>query len=339
MPFRLVVPAALATALSITTSLHLLAQNWERDPTFAPPIFESYTATENSGFGLAPLADGRVLVAKYKHFANGQRSAALVRVNVDGSIDPGFVAAPPLTEVIHILLAYPDGRVLVTDSSRRLFRLLPNGALDPAFAVTPLDASGVNAAFTPAGRVWIWGSFRTGTTSACLALLKADGGWDERFPILDFTKIQVSDALLHSEEALTVAATSSLTRATLFRITATGALDTSFDATGTFPGADESRPEVIARQADGSIIAAGNFRAWRILPGGARNTAYRATFTDTPLGFGRAGPDSPLYYYHTQSSAIYVRRLAPDGSTDGSFLRQGDFSIMTNPGPLPATWS
>ncbi|HEY1110184.1 MAG TPA: delta-60 repeat domain-containing protein, partial [Opitutaceae bacterium] len=268
MPLRALMPAALAAALLLTLPLRLLAQNWERDPTFTPPVFESYIPTDSPRFGIAPLADGRVLVAKDRHFANGRRTPALLRINADGSIDPGFSAAATLTGVVRILLAYPDGRVLVTDDSRQLFRLLSTGALDPAFAVTPLDAGfGVNAARTPTGRVWIWGTFRTGATDARLALLKADGGWDERFPILDLTRIQVNDALVHSEEALTVAATSSLTRATLFRITASGAIDATFDASSTFPGTDASRPEVIARQADGSLIAAGSRRAWRILPG------------------------------------------------------------------------
>ena len=82
------------------------------------------------------LDDGTLLIGGVFTTYNGVARIGMARVHQDGSLDPSFMA-PAMT--VLDMLRTADGRIIVAGSTivagtaYQLFRLLPNGSLDPSF--------------------------------------------------------------------------------------------------------------------------------------------------------------------------------------------------------------
>ncbi|MBE7500192.1 MAG: hypothetical protein HS113_07770 [Verrucomicrobiales bacterium] len=95
--------------------------------------------------GIVPQPDGKVLLSG--HLVMGGEISGLIRLNADGSVDPGFRPPPELVPPVGGLALQADGKLVVvgsfqaTDAAERLqlFRLAPDGTLETLFAVEPLE--------------------------------------------------------------------------------------------------------------------------------------------------------------------------------------------------------
>ena len=322
-------------------SYSLVAQNWERDPGFVLPAIESAVVPESASIWVAALPDGRVLVAKANYLVNGAATASVFRLNFDGTVDRTF-SAPAFVGFPRFVHVYSDGRLLIADSAVQLLRLLPNGAIDPSFAVTPLRTDfELKSAGTASGRIWIWGNTRLAGREANIALLKPDGGWDDDFqPSPDTPLSTIIDAAARPDGNLIVAGSKSLVQLNL-----NGTIDRTFDASATFPtsGPTSLSLSAVAVLADGKILAAHSSGISRLLPNGTRDATYRpaAGIERSFGGIGRVSTTGSIYYFTSgPNSTTQLNRLNADGTNDPAFKVQGEFTVMNSPDhPLmPSSW-
>lgn len=144
---------------------------------------------------LAVQADGKLLVGGDFIFFNGQPHKSLVRLNVDGSLDPTFSAGEGPNGSIRALAVQTDGKILIAGAFttyqsvplRGVARLNSNGTVDPSFNADGLGANGTALALALQvdGRILVGGEFTTfnGVTRRRLTRLNPDGSVD---PTINF---------------------------------------------------------------------------------------------------------------------------------------------------------
>ncbi|UOQ73639.1 T9SS type A sorting domain-containing protein [Hymenobacter cellulosilyticus] len=121
-----------------------------------------------------PLANGQVLVGGHFSNYNGASRVNMVRLNADGSADPGFNANMASSAIsstgVSFIAPQPNGRLLIGSgltmringvNQGTLMRLLPNGDLDASFANSTTLVNGqVNSAIVqPSGEIIVGGQF------------------------------------------------------------------------------------------------------------------------------------------------------------------------------------
>jgi hypothetical protein len=92
---------------------------------------------------IAVQTDGRILLGGSFSQFDGMAFNRLVRLMPGGAVDPGFVIGDGFNNIVEALALQADGKILAGGSftqyagveRNRLVRLLPQGALDPSFAI------------------------------------------------------------------------------------------------------------------------------------------------------------------------------------------------------------
>jgi uncharacterized delta-60 repeat protein len=221
------------------------------------------------GMFIAIQPDGKVLVAVTN----------IVRLNGDGSLDTQFDGGPSAGVLIKSIVVQPDGKILEADywGIRRFFS---DGALDPSFSKTTLEASGFPAYFEgllvyPDGRVLAAGGLTTanGLSRPGLARLNADGSLDADFdPPLEFSGTVLS-ALSEPDGKTLIGGRFDFVNGKpasgIARLNSDGSLDPQFDRqTKTIPAGlgPFSWMTELARQADGKIFIVGHFTNYAGVP-------------------------------------------------------------------------
>ena len=135
-------------------------------------------------------SDGRILVSGFFSSFNGQPRNSLVRLNLNGSVDPNFQPPAIMTSGLASLALQSDGRVAIgayalnPSELAHVARLTPDGALDPTFNTIPGINRTVRAlAVQPDGRILIGGDFSevNGVARWGIARLNANGSLDTFF--------------------------------------------------------------------------------------------------------------------------------------------------------------
>lgn len=174
------------TGGSSPVGLARLNEDGSLDPIFVPPPFFQLEETSIGSIGVQ--SDGKVLVAQ--DFSN------LVRLNLDGSPDPGFQFGSniqaPVSFSIQEVLPHPDGHIWLRgrfswegDSTiRRLVRLNSDGSID--LSAPPFSSqSGTikTLVLDDAGRLLVGGQFDgiDGRMLYGLARFQSDGTYDPSF--------------------------------------------------------------------------------------------------------------------------------------------------------------
>ncbi len=260
--------------------------------------------------GVAVQPDGRIVLAGY---VSTGLDGAVLRLNRDGSTDPAFDGDGLATidsggaERLHGVAVQPDGGIVVTGFTTvgrdaAVYRLTPAGRLDAGFdgdGARGLDlgdsAIAQGVAVQPDGRIVIAGWTTTGDdTDAFVARFTGTGLPDPAFGGGDgVTQIEtgadddVNAVAVQPDGRIVVAGGTSLNDdATVFRLTAGGALDQTFGVGGIARLAGPGNEHAFALALDGD---------GRILVGGTTEAGYDAV----------------------------VHRLRPDGSRDPSFGNGG----------------
>ncbi|WP_415909472.1 delta-60 repeat domain-containing protein [Oleiharenicola sp. Vm1] len=261
-----------------------------------PALVSAFDPNANGNvYATAVQADGRVLIGGGFTTVQPPSEGApvtrqhLARFNADGTLDAAF--GPAFDGDVSALLVQADGRILVAGkftavqpngssaswARSGLARLNADGTLDTSFdprptggspSLAPVSALAVDAG----GRILIGGSFTTlqpGGTGATIARgriarLSADGAVDETFTasfnnIVFALAVQPDGKILaggaFTTHQLGSAAAATATR--LARLNADGSLDPGFAVLA------NNRVLSLALEADGSILAAGDFTAVR----------------------------------------------------------------------------
>ena len=272
------------------------------------------------------------------------RAALLAWAGISGVVhaqvvDPAFT--PSFNEDVHVVAAFPGGRVLVGgdfwivngQSVSGLVRLMSNGTHDPAFAV---DITGpvLTLAVQLDGRIVIGGNFDqvNGAARVNLARLHADGSLDTTFvpavpdDDIEHLAVQPDGKVLIAGRFDDVGGQP---RSYLARLQSGGALDTGFND----PALDGAVTG-IAVQPDGRILLGGQFD---IVHGDPRSGIARledngnldTSFADPDvlgsintlplLDDGRVLFTGQFGNVHGQSRP-FLARLMSDGQLDASFI-------------------
>ena len=217
-------------------------------------------SSDDLSWSVAVQADGKILVA-----GSSNNDFSVLRLNVDGSLDPTFDGDGKLLVPVggsvdsgYSLVVQPDGKILVAGHSFNgsnydfsLVRLNADGSLDTGFdgdgkLLVPVgsgDDMGYSATVQPDGKILVAGRSFNGTND-------------------DFS---------------------------LIRLNANGSLDTSFDGDGKLVvplGSGDDNAYGVTLQADGKILVAGNsdnedFSLIRLNPDGSLDTSFGGTAVNT----------------------------------------------------------
>lgn len=305
---------------------------------FAPPAFD-------------PIS-GKIYFCGTFRFVNGLARKGIVRCNLDGTVDSGFVPTGLVGGSTSLtargVLVQADGKVVLGGTNLRtaaggltrynLLRFQTDGTLDPTFTLVPTTTStgaALVAGYTGPRAIGLLPDGRIQTSDSRILRFQPGGAADPSFTPLNFTSPHTtfgqiaafnfgSDATLGTFFAhgnsryvrLNGAAVNGVTK-----LTPAGAIDTTF--TGPTMEAEQFNPQVQVL-AGGKLLVHGRFNAY----GAAPNTSIARVLADGTL--------DPTYALGTlpfdEKQADDVA-LLPDGSAYAMFSC-GSFTSVYNPSSL-----
>ncbi len=282
------------------------------------------------------------------HTVNGSASR-LIRLNVDGSVDPTFNTNTVATvgSAFQKILVLSDGRIYVGGSVTLfggapcggLVRLNPNGSRDFSFS-SPAALVVADLEMQSNGQVVVAGSFNTisGTTRSNLARLNLDGSPDTGWGAANMANNYVQALAFQADgKLLAVGGFTNVLgsgRNQVARFNSDGALDGGFNP-GTGPSPANSMLTV-ASLANGQIMIGGTFstyagtnrsRVARLFSNGTIDTNFNATsvsgssvaaITELPNTKLMVGGDFSVFPHNGQN-ASGIMRLLTNGAPDTSF--------------------
>ncbi len=256
---------------------------------------------------------------------------------VDNAFRPDQLPRGTATNVTAAAIQ-PDGKVLIARNTA-LFRLLPNGALDPGFAFVQADDRIEALAVQVDGKILVGGAFRTLQGGRLgIARLQTNGTPDNSFAPSYGPRRVVSIAILPDDRILCASARPSFVSGgypILSLLLPDGSTDTTFNtiwgSTQLGPTSVQTNVYGMELQAEGKILFDSTIGFQQLLPHGAIDIGFRGSdvtnLVDAPrvmalqndgrivVGGSRRG-----------TNAACLFRLNADGTLDSSF----------NPGPTGA---
>ncbi len=267
---------------------------------------------------LAPLDDGRVIIAGTFDRISGSQRSSIARLKADGSVDETFInGAGPWGA--YGLVLQPDRKLLFWGPYANLKRANADGSLDSTFLKGLAGPNSVVQALAlqPDGLMVIGGQFTSvnGVARSGLARLEVNGALDKSFSAgVTGSLAQVSVLALQRDGKVLVGgwftAINSVDRPYLARLNSNGSLDQTFMAGLAGPNAG---PGCLAVQSDGKIVVGGNFTSFNGVP---------------RRGFARLNPDGTL-------DPTFFEALQADGTVyclslqrEAKILIGGDFASV-----------
>jgi len=231
-----------------------------------------------------------------------------------GSLDSAFVPALEPGADVYALALQPDGKILVGGSFvasgaiqvTNLARLNPDGSLDASFDPgVAVPAGYVNAiAVQPDHRIVVGG---LGSFEGFVIRLNSDGTQDPDFNPGLYIDSAVNTLVLQPDGKIVIGGQFVVVefalRRNIARLFADGTLDDHFDAC--VAASDGSGATSLALQADGSIIAAGNF---------SFSTGFTRSGIARLLECGNLDPDYAPEPGVDSTNSVFVVRLRPDNT-------------------------
>lgn len=275
---------------------------------------------------------------------HGTERPSLLRLNADGSLDPGFVPGLPENGSLGSMALQPDGRIVVSGgftsfaghTSSRIARLNSNGTIDASFTANGINGTVSRAIVQPDGRIMISGGFATvqGVARNRVARLLSDGSLDLSFnPGSGPNNVVFGMHVQFDGKVLLVGNFTSYngtTRNRIVRLNADGSLDTSFDPSA---GANASITGVVSTDA-GMIMIWGPFSTFngvarnalaRLNPDGSLDQTFNASVVGSVITAVLPCADERMLIagssnFSVGGTTLYgFGRLLPDGSIDPSF--------------------
>jgi uncharacterized delta-60 repeat protein len=254
--------------------------------------------------------DGRIVIAGKLSTPTDALASRVVRLNADGTLDTSFASAPSAggnlgSSLVRCAALMPNGGFLVAGTftsyagvpRARVARLLPSGALDPAFSpgqgIAGLNASVYDCAVQPDGRSILAGSFLTydGAPRRCLVRINANGSVDSSFSVGQGTDGYIGTLALAPSGHLWIGGEfysyNSNASWAIARINPNGT-PASFSGTGTWEGGWVLPVSALAVQPNGRALVGGYFDLYnwtsvsgflRVMTNGAIDTTFASTLT------------------------------------------------------------
>jgi uncharacterized delta-60 repeat protein len=162
--------------------------------------FRKARGCDDDVFAIEPAGDGTEGLYLGGGFTtyNGTPSNGIVRLNSDGSVDPGFVVGSGFDGLVSVIAGVEGGaRTLYVGGgfktyngtpSSRIIRLKSDGSLDPAFVVGSgfdVDVSAISPVGGGTGDLYVGGAFKSynGTRRNGIIRLNSDGSVDPAFAV------------------------------------------------------------------------------------------------------------------------------------------------------------
>jgi uncharacterized delta-60 repeat protein len=232
--------------------------------------FDPVGGANNSVRSITLQKDGRMVLGGLFTEINGTNRNYITRLNVDAAVDPTFNPGSGLDNPVYATLVQPDGRILIAGDfssyngvpSPALVRVITNGVIDLTFNMgTGPNGKVFALAMQADGKILIGGDFTTynGIPRNRIARLNRDGSLDNTFDTSVGANGSIRSLLVQPDGKILVggmfATISGGDRNSIARLNTDGTLDTTFN-----PGTGANGPiNVIALQADGKIVAGGDF--------------------------------------------------------------------------------
>ncbi|MDH4473261.1 MAG: T9SS type A sorting domain-containing protein [Fluviicola sp.] len=236
--------------------------------------------------------NGKLLVGGNFASFNGTAANMLIRLNSDGTIDPGFQIGTGFSSslssnwtpgIVKAIAVQPDGKIYVGGffdqfngiPANNLVRLNVDGTLDTSFdAGASTDRTIHCMVLQPDGKLLIGGNFFSygglvGFIHPFLARVNPDGSADSLFiDNIEFGPINVSEVTslaLQSDLKILIGGkfnyVNGVTAKQIVRLNPDGTLDNSFNLNETIPSIYDE-VNTIALQPDGKILLGGSAQSW-----------------------------------------------------------------------------
>jgi uncharacterized delta-60 repeat protein len=286
------------------------------------PSFDPGEGPDDWVHKFAIQSDGKIVIVGGFTNVNSLSRNRVARLNADGTLDESFNPGTGANNWTYEVAQQPDGKILIAGgftsyngSARNyIVRLNADGSLDNSFSIgTGANNYVYSLVLQPDGKVVIAGFFTTyaGTARTRIARLNTNGTLDTTFS----PGLGANDAIYDVERVPSggfligglFGAYGGTTRTRVAKLTATGALDTSF-VPGT--GANDSVHDVVL-QPDGKVLLGGDFTTFN---GTARSKLARLNANGSLDGTFDVGTGANAY--------VYAIDLQPDGAV----LFAGDFT-------------
>lgn len=321
---------------------NVLSRNLARlniDGTADDTFSRTGSGTDAQVNAVALQADGRILVGgAFRRFGN-EVWPYLIRLNVDGSIDPTF--KPIINGDVNTIALQGDGRILIggnfTSPRPRIARLLDTGAIDSSFDPGAAGSGEVVRLIIQSdGRMVAAGDFTSfgGQPRERIVRLLSSGAIDPAFSSTASANNTIFALGLQADGKMLLGGAftkvNGVDRARVARLRADGTLDPDFDPT---TGANNDVLSLLVRS-DGSLFLAGLF------------DQYQETTVEglvAVLNQGAPAPETPPPSITTQPQSLNVRSGAGATftvTTTGTALNyQWQFNGTDIPGASAVSYS
>ncbi|MBX7221060.1 MAG: hypothetical protein K1Y36_14020 [Blastocatellia bacterium] len=301
----------------------------------------------NTVLTLALQSDGKILAGGDLTAIAGQTRNRIARLNADGTLDTAF--NPNANSTVQALAVQPDGRILLGgaftnlggQTRNRMGRVNADGTLDTLFDP---NASDIVTALVvqPDGKIVVGGNFLTisGQSRRFLARYNSDGSFDNPFNLN--VNGSVSSLALQADGKIVVGgfftAFGGIGRVGLARLNPDGTIQLSFSCSVSNGG----WVNAVAVQADGKILAGGNFTSLAAAPAQFLGRAYATGDGDGPFNPNPNGGVSALAIQPDGKILVggdftmigglarnRIARLNPDGTADATFNPNANDTVLS----------
>lgn len=314
-----------------------LNEDGSLDPTFDPG-----SSVSNDGYivSMLLLPDGKIMIGGGFDTYAGISRASIARINADGTLDETFDPGYGISGGGVLAFALqPDGKVMVggdfsyyhETQAMRIFRVLPDGILDPDFAMEWGPNFHVSSlAVQPDGKILAGGAFTQFNFEphGSLVRLNPGGDLDDTFdPGTGFIGTIHDIDLLSDGRMIATGSFNSFNgqpASGIIRLSASGARDLTVNPD--FPASDHKY--ATAFQADGKLVIAGES------PSAPTTYARRAISRlltnwtqDKPFYVNPgANPDNIAHFNNGDVGDVYAVKVL----ADGKIVIGGDFTSYNN---------
>ncbi|TSJ46268.1 delta-60 repeat domain-containing protein, partial [Fluviicola chungangensis] len=297
-------------------------------------------------YTISQQSDNKLILGGIYTTYNGTTANRIIRLNSDGTIDPGFDAGTGFNGTVYSSALVANGKIILVGDftvfngylTSRIVRLDSNGHLDFTFNPSSGTNSTINASeILSDGKILIGGDFTgyNGIPYSKIARLKDDGVLDTSFHIGSGMNASVKTLAVQSDGKFLVGGDfttykgSSINR--IARLTTNGDLDSSYNS---FIGANKTIQTIVS-QSDGKVVLGGDFTSYngnsvnRIVRsntnGSIDNSFSIGSGFDTTVTSISLQPDGKIlvggnFNSFNGSSANKLLRLTATGIPDPSFV-------------------
>lgn len=294
------------------------------DNSFNPSPGFPLSSNNNGVVTTAIQSDGKIIVGGEFVSYNGISRNNIVRINIDGTIDASFNPGTGTDSLVQKIAIQNDGKIILGGgfssfnnvSKLGLVRLNINGSLDTTFnSGSGLNGGVMSISIQNDGNIIIGGSFTTinGFNIKGLGRFNGNGTLDTFFGSTVLF-VNTSFTYIQTDGKILVASSSTNGTNYLRRITSSGIIDNTFNASALSPS--ESQIKSLSIQNDGKLIigatggdAYSNSANIRFVPNPILRI-YNNGVLDTSFNLG-SGANYPIYTASIQN--------------DGKIFIGGDF--------------